>query len=175
MTDLDLVAALRRDSGDYGRAQTDPVGSYEWDQRDVRAWEAADRIEALEVERDALDKQVWRMRALRTDDSAERTLTAAEARADRAEARLARVTDDSMVEQVASVLAMSYGSHVSPPKGGRDWKAAEDVLATIRAVAADEQRSFAEAIAPITKQSKQWADAVAAGEQAFGERPPTVF
>ena len=90
----------------------------------------ADRIESLEAERDA---------AVFAEKSMDRMHDIAEARADRAEARLARVTDDSMVEQVASVLAMSYGSHVSPPKGGRDWRAAEDVLAAIRAVAADEQ------------------------------------
>lgn len=35
-------------------------------------------------------------------------------------------TDD--VTAIASHLAMSYGSHVSPPEGGSDWRAAESLM-----------------------------------------------
>lgn len=35
------------------------------------------------------------------------------------------------VETIAATLALAYGSHVSPPRGGCDWKAAEAVRALL--------------------------------------------
>jgi hypothetical protein len=35
------------------------------------------------------------------------------------------------VETLAGALALAYGGHISPPRGGRDWKAAEAVLALL--------------------------------------------
>lgn len=37
------------------------------------------------------------------------------------------------VETIAASLAMSYGAHVNPPEGGKDWRAAENVLALFEA------------------------------------------
>lgn len=115
---------------------------------------AADRIEALEAERDAAEQQV----ALRQKDSIARRiamatvaevgtetaagdaadslaelLIEAEQRAEHAEARLARVTDDSMAESIDAVL-------FNPDESRRhedDDNEAGAVLAVIRAVAAD--------------------------------------
>lgn len=141
---IDLDALGRYVADTY--AVDDPLGD------DLNALiDMARRVEALEAERDALDKQVWRMRALRTDDSAERTLALVEARADRAEARLARVTDDSMTERIARAIDPNawWQETAEYPTMARDeWEAAQDwaldqaskALAVIRA-AADEQEA----------------------------------
>ncbi|WP_062516469.1 hypothetical protein [Demequina gelatinilytica] len=42
-----LVQALRRDAGDYARHMRGETGQLSWDQRDVRAWEAAGVLAAL--------------------------------------------------------------------------------------------------------------------------------
>lgn len=37
-----------------------------------------------------------------------------------------------LTSRIAQSLALSYGSHVSPPRGGKDYRAAEEVEALIR-------------------------------------------
>lgn len=57
MPDDELVAYLRQDAGDYAvvvRNANIPGRVYSWDQRNVRAWEAARRLEAT-AERERLD------------------------------------------------------------------------------------------------------------------------
>lgn len=50
----ELVDMLRLDSGDYGSKMIGHLISGSWDQREVRAWEAAEQITALLAEIQAL-------------------------------------------------------------------------------------------------------------------------
>lgn len=85
-----------------------------------------DRIEALEAERDSGNRNAENFDAL---------YRAERIRADRAEARLARVTDDSMVEKIDAALF----NHDESRRHEDDDSEADAVLTVIRAVAADEQ------------------------------------
>lgn len=59
----------------------------------------------------------------------------------------ARDRAEDLTATVARSLAMSYGSHINAPKGGKDWKAAEDLMPLITAeIAAAERRGAAEAL-----------------------------
>lgn len=89
-----------------------------------------DRIESLEAEAKA---------AVFAEKSMDRMHDIAEARADRAEARLTRVTDDSMRDRLAAAIADQQAcGHCSGECAACQEEAAA-VLATIRVVAADEQ------------------------------------
>lgn len=41
---------------------------------------------------------------------------------------------EAKVQQIANALALSYGSHAHAPKGGKDWKAAEDLFPLLDAI-----------------------------------------
>lgn len=153
MTDLDL-AGLRRIA--EAARELLPSEAIEYDTEQDYLAHLADgtdallgRIESLEAERETLvpitDLEAsWRVGARHA------------ARADRAEAALARVTDDSMEEDIARVLAELEPGEAWPSNarlggnltGTRDdeYRAAmlddaRRVLAVIRAVAADEQEA----------------------------------
>ena len=115
-----------------------------------------DRIEALEAERDELAQAVEMGEAI-SDVGGYRVLYENQARVadvlsrslDRAEARLARLTDDSMAEQIARALdpnAWWQESAEYPTMTRDEWEAAQDyaldqaarALAAIRAAAADD-------------------------------------
>ena len=55
----ELIAALRRDAGDYAKvAQNIPVShELSWSARDVRAWAAADALEVTEQRANAAEKE----------------------------------------------------------------------------------------------------------------------
>ncbi len=91
---------------------------------------AADRIESLDAERDGY-------RALSRNHNAD--AVAQRGRADRADARLARVTDDSMLERIAPLIADMTACGHCDGSCGQCREDARRVLATIRAVAADSE------------------------------------
>ena len=92
--------------------------------------EKDDRIEALEAARDGY-------RALSRNHNAD--AVAQRGRADRADARLARVTDDSMLERIAPLIADMTACGHCDGSCGQCREDARRVLATIRAVAADSE------------------------------------
>lgn len=52
------------------------------------------------------------------------------------------MSEDDLTATIAHSLAMTYGAHINPPKGGKDWRAAENLQSVI---AAEIRRAKAEA------------------------------
>lgn len=41
---------------------------------------------------------------------------------------------EELIGTIADSLALSYGSNIGPPKGGKDWRAAENVVTTLELI-----------------------------------------